>query len=67
MLNLNIGFNNSKSILFFNKYDYFFRNINYILSLYIANANIALTIDISIKKKLKSKIVFIVYIMYMLS
>ncbi len=67
MLNLNIVFDNSKSILFFNKCDYFFRNINYILSLYIANTNVALTINISTKKKLKSKIILIISIMYILS
>ncbi len=55
MLNLYIAINNSKSILSFNKYNYFFYYINYILSLCVVNINTILIINISIKK-LKNKI-----------
>ncbi len=53
MLNLCAIFNNSKLILFFNKYNYLFCATNYILSLYIANIDIASIINISTKKKSK--------------
>lgn len=36
---------------FFNKYNCLFCNTNNILSLYMTNINIALTIDISTKKR----------------
>jgi len=66
MLNLYIVVNNSKSILSFNKYNYLFYYINYILSLCVTNINTILTINIS-TKKLKNKNIFTAYILYMLS
>ncbi len=53
-------------LFFLSKYNCFFYNTNYILSLYIANTSIILTINISIKK-LKNKNIFTAYILYILS
>ncbi len=66
MLNLYIAINNSKSILSFSKYNCLFYYTNYILSLYIVDANTILIINIFIKK-LKNKNIFIAYILYILS